>query len=211
MSKYEELSLAVEKGKKKLIDELVQGVLAEGVEPTVILDECLIGAMGRVGESFSRGEIFVPEMLLAARAMKAGVDALKPYLASGAEGAMGKCLIGTVEGDLHDIGKNLVVMMLESAGFEVIDLGVDIPEDRFIEAYGENPDTKIIALSALLTTTMPAMESAVAKLNAAPFRSKIKVMVGGAPIDEKFAEQIGADGYAVDAATAADKAKELVS
>ena len=155
MSTYEDLSLAVQKGKKKLVEEYTKKAIDEGADATYILNDVLIDAMGKVGDSFSKGDIFVPEMLLAARSMKAGVDVLKPYLATGAAGAMGKCIIGTVAGDLHDIGKNLVVMMMESAGFEVVDIGVDISEDGFIQAYKENPDAKIIALSALLTTTMP--------------------------------------------------------
>ena len=141
--------------------------------------------------------------------MKKGVEVLKPHLASGSAGAAGKVIIGTVAGDLHDIGKNLVAMMIESAGFEVIDLGVDVSSDKFIEAVRSNPDTKIVACSALLTTTMPALRDTVAALNAADFRSKIKVMVGGAPITQEFADEIGADAYTPDAASAAAKAKEL--
>ena len=167
--------------------------------------------MGIVGERFKKNEIFVPEMLVAARAMKKGVDVLKPHLASGSAGVCGKAIIGTVAGDLHDIGKNLVAMMIESAGFEVIDLGVDVPAARIIECYKENPDVKIIALSALLTTTMPALKSTVEALNSEDFRSHIKVMVGGAPITQEFADEIGADAYTPDAASAAQKAKELVA
>jgi 5-methyltetrahydrofolate--homocysteine methyltransferase len=150
-------------------------------------------------------------MLVAAKAMKRGVEVLKPLLSDGAVGSMGKMIMGTVAGDLHDIGKNLVIMMIESAGFEVIDLGVDVPIDRFISAYEENPDTKIIGCSALLTTTMPALADTVAAINAAPWRSKVKVMVGGAPITQEFADKIGADAYTEDAASAAQKAKELVA
>ena len=162
-------------------------------------------------EKFKNGEIFVPEMLVAARAMKKGVEVLKPHLASGSTGALGKVIIATVSGDLHDIGKNLVAMMIESAGFEVIDLGVDVPAAKIIECYKENPDVKIIALSALLTTTMPALKETVEALNAADFRGNIKVMVGGAPITEAFAEEIGADGYSDDAASAASLAKKLAA
>ena len=149
-------------------------------------------------------------MLVAARAMKKGVDVLKPHLASGDATAAGKIIIGTVAGDLHDIGKNLVAMMMESAGFEVIDLGVDVPKEKFVEMVEANPDTKIVACSALLTTTMPSLKETVAALNAAPFRANIKVMVGGAPITQAFADEIGADAYTEDAASAAQKAKELV-
>lgn len=177
---------AVEKGKAKLVPGLVQAALDAGVEPTDILNKGMIDAMGIVGEKFKNNEIFVPEMLVAARAMKKGVDVLKPHLASGTAGAAGKMIMGTVAGDLHDIGKNLVIMMIESAGFEVIDLGVDVPIEKFIQAVNDNPDTKIVGCSALLTTTMPALRDTVKALNEQPWRSKIKVMVGGAPITQEF-------------------------
>ena len=139
------------------------------------------------------------------------MEVLKPHLASGATGALGKVIIGTVAGDLHDIGKNLVAMMIESAGFQVVDLGVDVPVEKFVAAAEENPDVKIVAVSALLTTTMPAMEATVAAINAAPWRGNVKVMVGGAPITQEFADKIGADAYTADAASAAKRAKELVA
>ena len=164
----------------------------------------MISAMDVVGENFKNGVIFVPEMLIAAKAMKLGVETLKPHLASGAAGALGKVIIGTVAGDLHDIGKNLVAMMIESAGFEVIDLGVDVSAAKFVEAYEANPDTKIMALSALLTTTMPALQECVGAINAASWRGNVKVMVGGAPITQEFADKIGADAYTQDASTASD-------
>ena len=200
----------VTRGKAKLVPAAVQETLDEGVAATEILDT-MIAAMDVVGEKFKNNEIFVPEMLISAKAMKKGVEVLKPHLASGEVGSMGKMIMGTVAGDLHDIGKNLVIMMIESAGFEVIDLGVDVPVDRFISAYEENPDTKIIGCSALLTTTMPALEQTVAAINQQPWRSKVKVMVGGAPITQEFADKIGADCYTPDAASAAKAAKELVS
>lgn len=209
MSVLQELSLNVEKGKRKLIPGLVQQALDEGIDPNVILNEGMIDAMSRVGEAFRDGKIFVPEMLIAAKAMQAGVATLKPALAAGGAVSRGKIILGTVAGDLHDIGKNLVGMMLESAGFEVIDLGVDVADEVFLDTYDKNPDTKIICLSALLTTTMPAMRSAVAKINAAPWRSKVKVMVGGAPITQAFCDEIGADCYTADAASAAEAAKKL--
>ena len=199
----------VVRGKAKLVPAAVQETLDEGVDATLILDT-MISAMDVVGENFKNGTIFVPEMLIAAKAMKKGVEVLKPHLASGAAGALGKVIIGTVAGDLHDIGKNLVAMMIESAGFEVIDLGVDVPVERFLTAYEENPGTKIIACSALLTTTMPALQDTVTALNAAPWRSQVKVMVGGAPITQEFSDKIGADAYTPDAASAAKKARELV-
>lgn len=200
----------VVRGKAKLVPAAVQETLDEGVEASKILDT-MISAMDVVGENFKNGTIFVPEMLIAAKAMKKGVEVLKPHLASGAAGALGKVIIGTVAGDLHDIGKYLVAMMIESAGFEVIDLGVDVPVEKFLSAYEENPDTKIVACSALLTTTMPALQETVTALNAAPWRKNVKVMVGGAPITQEFADKIGADAYTPDAASAAKKAKELVA
>ena len=211
MSKIEELAHAVEIGKSKLVPGLVQEALDEGNAPIDILNKGMIDAMGIVGDKFKKNEIFVPEMLIAAKAMKKGVEVLKPHLASGAAGALGKVIIGTVAGDLHDIGKNLVAMMIESAGFEVIDLGVDVPVEKFLTAYEENPGTKIVACSALLTTTMPALQQTVAALNAASWRGDVKVMVGGAPITQEFADKIGADAYTPDAASAAKKAKELVA
>ena len=200
----------VVRGKAKLVPAAVHETLDEGVEASKILDT-MISAMDVVGENFKNGTIFVPEMLIAAKAMKKGVEVLKPHLASGAAGALGKVIIGTVAGDLHDIGKNLVAMMIESAGFEVIDLGVDVPVEKFLSAYEENPGTKIVACSALLTTTMPALQETVTALNAAPWRKDVKVMVGGAPITQEFADKIGADAYTPDAASAAKKAKELVA
>ncbi len=211
MSKINEVAAAVEAGKAKLIAGLVQEALDEGCDPTEILNKGMIDAMSVVGEKFKNNEIFVPEMLVAARAMKKGVDVLKPHLASGTAGAAGKLVIGTVAGDLHDIGKNLVAMMLESAGFEVIDLGVDVPQEKFLETVRANPDTKIVACSALLTTTMPSLRDTVKALNEAEFRSNIKVMVGGAPITQEFADEIGADCYTPDAASAAQAAKALVA
>ena len=194
------------KGKAKLISAAVAEAVEAGVAPEEILNG-MIGAMDVVGENFKNGTIFVPEMLIAAKAMKKGVETLKPHLAAGAAGALGKVIIGTVAGDLHDIGKNLVAMMIESAGFEVIDLGVDVPAEKFVGAYEEG--VKIIACSALLTTTMPAMQATLEAINAAAWRGNVKVMVGGAPITQEFADSIGADAYTPDAASAAKKAKEL--
>lgn len=211
MAGIQEVYALVEKGKAKVIANAVQEALDAGCDPTEILNDGMIKAMDAVGEKFKNGEIFVPEMLVAARAMKKGVEVLKPHLATGAAGAAGKVIIGTVAGDLHDIGKNLVSMMLESAGFEVIDLGVDVPKEKFVEAYEANPDTKIICCSALLTTTMPALKDAVALINEASFRPDVKVMVGGAPITQAFADEIGADAYTEDAASCAKKARELAA
>ena len=210
MATLQDVADIVIAGKAKKTPGVVQEALDAGLAPKDILNT-MIDAMSVVGERFSRNEIFVPEMLVAAKAMKKGVDVLKPHLSDGGVGRMGKMIMGTVAGDLHDIGKNLVIMMIESAGFEVIDLGVDVPIDRFISAYEENPDTRIIGCSALLTTTMPALEQTVAAINQQPWRGKVKVMVGGAPITQEFADRIGADAYTEDAASAAQKAKELVS
>ena len=209
MAKLDELKVAVEKGKAKLVPGLVQATLDEGTAPADALN-AMIDSMGVVGENFKNGTIFVPEMLIAAKAMKKGVEVLKPLLASGEAGAKGKVIIGTVAGDLHDIGKNLVAMMIESTGFEVIDLGVDVPVEKFVEAANEE-GVKIVACSALLTTTMPALKDTVTAINAAAWRGNVKVMVGGAPITQEFADKVGADAYTPDAASAAKKAKELVA
>lgn len=211
MAGIQEVYALVAKGKAKLVGGAVQAALDAGCDPAAILNEGMIAAMDEVGAKFKTGEIFVPEMLVAAKAMKKGVEVLKPHLASGVAGAAGKVIIGTVAGDLHDIGKNLVAMMLESSGFEVIDLGVDVPKEKFVETYQANPDTKIICCSALLTTTLPALKDTVALINASDFRSKVKVMVGGAPVNQAFADEIGADAYTADAASCAQRAKELVA
>lgn len=210
MSKLEELATAVTKGKSKLVPNLVKECLAEGIEPTTILNVGMIDAMGIVGEKFKNNEIFVPEMLVAARAMKKGVEVLKPAMAGDSSVSIGKYVLGTVAGDLHDIGKNLVGMMIESAGFEVIDLGVDVPKEKFIEAVKNDPEVKIVGLSALLTTTMPAMKETVEALIEAGCKNQVKIMVGGAPITQEFADEIGADCYTTDAASAAQAAKTLV-
>ena len=197
-------------GKTKLAPGVVQEALDSGLDPKAILN-AMIDAMSIVGDRFTRNEAFVPEMLVTAKAMKKGVAVLKPYLSEGVTGARGKLVIGTVQGDLHDIGKNLVAMMIESAGFEVVDLGVDVSAEMFVEAVRDNPETTLVALSSLLTTTMPAMEEIVAELNRQDFRPKIKIMVGGAPITQEFADRIGADAYTEDAGSAAVMAKKLVS
>ena len=209
MAKLDELKVAVESGRAKLVPALVQATLDEGVAAETALN-AMIDSMGVVGEKFKTGEIFVPEMLIAAKAMKKGVETLKPLLASGDSASKGKIILGTVAGDLHDIGKNLVGMMFESSGFEVIDLGVDVPCEKFLSTYEANPDTKIIACSALLTTTMPALKETVTAINAKSWRSNVKVMIGGAPITQAFADEVGADAYTTDAASAAAKATELV-
>ena len=208
MSKLAELTLAVENGKSKQVAALVQEALDAGHAPIDILNEGMVNAMANIGEKFKRNEVFVPEMLVAARAMKKGVAVLKPHLAGDSTTKRGKMIMGTVFGDLHDIGKNLVVMMIESTGYEVVDLGVDVPIDHFMEAASD-PEVNLIGISTLLTTTMASMKETVAALNAHPRRGEFKVMIGGAPITQAFAEEIGADIYTADAASAADAAKAV--
>ena len=211
MSKIQEIATAVENGKVKLIEGLVQEALDAGDAPDAILNDGMIAAMSVVGAKFQANEIFVPEMLVAAKTMKKGVELLRPRLAGDAVGKHGKFVIGTVSGDLHDIGKNLVALMIESAGFEVIDLGVDVPADKFVEAVKANPTCKIAAASALLTTTMDSLKNTVKALIDAGCKNQVKIMVGGAPITQEFADEIGADAYTPDAGSAAVKAVELVS
>jgi len=210
MSKIEEIALAVEKGKAKIVGTLVQEALDEGIQPAEILNDGMIQAMSVVGEKFKNNEIFVPEMLIAARAMKKGVEILQPRLAAEGVQRIGKVIIGTVEGDLHDIGKNLVAMMIEGAGFEVIDLGVDVTPDKFITAIKENPDVQIVALSSLLTSTMPSIKTTIEAIKEAGLRSNIKIIVGGAPVSQAYSDEVGADGYSEDAASAAELAKSLL-
>ncbi len=183
--------------------------LEEGTEASAILNEALIPAMAEVGRRFEEGEYFVPEMLIAARAMKEGLRILKPRLAAAAVDPVGKIALGTVKGDLHDIGKNLVAMMLEGAGFEVIDLGVDVPPEGFAAAVQQG--VGIIGMSALLTTTMPMMKTTIDHLTQMGLRDAVRVMVGGAPVTEAFARSLGADVYAPDASAAARKALTLVA
>jgi len=208
MSKIAELAQAVEMGKSKLVAGLVQEALDEGNAPLDILNKGMIDAMAVVGEKFKTGDIFVPEMLVAAKAMKKGVETLKPHLSAGNDGKIGKMVMGTVYSDLHDIGKNLVIMMIESTGYEVVDLGIDVPIETFMEAAND-PEVSVVGVSALLTTTMPAMQQTVAALNQHPRRGEFKIMVGGAPITEEFAKKIGADIYTEDAASAGQAAKAL--
>lgn len=202
------ISAAVENGRKKIVDQLVREALAEGVKADVILNEALIVGMNNLGEKFKVGEVYVPDVLVAARAMKAGTDILKPLLVEENVQSLGTVAIGTVEGDLHDIGKNLVGMMLEGSGFTVVDLGVDVTPDKFVEAVKNG--AQIIGMSALLTTTMPTMACVVERLKEEGLRDQVKVMIGGAPITQEYADQIGADGYSTDAASAAELAKRLI-
>ena len=207
MAGIDEVYEMVVRGKTKAVELAVQDALAAGCAPSEILNAGMIRAMDKVGAQFKEGVIFVPEMLMSARAMKKGVEVLRPYLVTG---AVGKAVIGTVAGDLHDIGKNLVAMMLESAGFEVIDLGVDVSREKFARAIEKNPDISLVCCSALLTTTLQALRDTVAYLNRASFRRNIKIMVGGAPVTQALADEIGADAYTEDAAECARRAVELV-
>ena len=205
-----ELSLNLQKGNIKAVQELVQQAIDSGIEPRTILDEGLLAGMSVVGEKFKINEVYVPQVLIAARAMSIGAGMLKPLLADGDAAAAGKVCIGTVKGDLHDIGKNLVKMMLEGKGLEVIDLGADVAPETFIQtAIDQN--CKVICLSALLTTTMSAMEDVVKAAEAAGIRDQVKIMVGGAPVTAAYCEKIGADVYTADAASAADAALELLA
>ena len=196
-------------GENEKVAELVQKALDSGLAVNEILQNSLIAGMDIVGKDFKEGELFVPEVLVAARAMHAGMDILRPLLAESDTSSAGKYLIGTVEGDLHDIGKNLVKMMIEGAGFETIDLGTNVPPEAFVEAVREHePD--IVGMSALLTTTMTQMKISIEALEEAGVRDSIKIMVGGAPVTASFAEQIGADAYAPDAASAVNEARQLL-
>ena len=196
-------------GQHKQVAVDVQTALDAGVNPALILNEGMIAAMAEVGRLFEVGEYYVPEMLISARAMQAGLALLKPHLKEADVKPAGKVIIGTVKGDLHDIGKNLVAMMLEGAGFEIKDMGTDVTPEKFVEEV-KGGGVDIVALSALLTTTMPNMKSTIDALKAAGVREKVKVMIGGAPVTDSYAQQIGADGYSPDASRAVNLAKSLV-
>ena len=209
MEQIEKIKEWVSKGKfREAVAETTQALEAD-VNPQSIINNALIPAMEEVGKRFEAGQAFVPEMLMAARAMKSSLEVIKPHLTSDQNTSLGKVLIGTVKGDLHDIGKNLVASMLEGVGFEVINIGVDVDSEKFIQAIHEhNPD--ILCMSALLTTTMTMMETIIRDLEKAEVRNKVKVMVGGAPVSRDFALKIGADGYSDNANSASELAKQLV-
>jgi 5-methyltetrahydrofolate--homocysteine methyltransferase len=187
--------------------KILQG-LGEGLSPTTVLEEGLIAGMNIIGHRFKEGDIYMPEVMVAAKAMHAGLDVLKPLLIGAANQAKGTVVIGTIKGDLHDIGKNLVIMMLEGAGFEVIDLGVDVPPEKFITAI-ETYHPQVVGLSALLTSTMPQLQATIQQLE--PYRRELHLVIGGAPITQQYADKVGADGYAPDAASAVDKVRELIA
>lgn len=209
MGTVEEISEFLQKGKSKKVKELVQQALEEQIDPKVILNEGLLSGMMIVGRKFKNEEVFVPEVLVSARAMNAGLSILEPLLAEAGNEPVGKAVIGTVQGDLHDIGKNLVGMMFKGAGFEVCDMGVDVGADAFIDK-AEEMGADVIGMSALLSTTMPQMKECIRRLEERGLRDKYIVMIGGAPVTEEFADQIGADYYTPDAASAAETARDAV-
>lgn len=196
-------------GQNTTVQQKVQEGLEAGIDPAILLNQGMIAAMAEVGRRFEEGEYYVPEMLIAARAMQAGLALLKPHLQLSDVKSAGRVVIGTVKGDLHDIGKNLVAMMLEGAGFEIQDLGTDVAPQKFVDA-ARTGGADIVAMSALLTTTMTQMKTTITAIEQAGLRSSVKIMVGGAPITESYAQQIGADGFAVDASRAVAVAKSLV-
>lgn len=208
MAILEEMSEFLQKGRAKQVKELVSQAIEEGISAKDILEKGLLSGMNVIGEKFKNNEVFVPEVLIAARAMNAGVELLKPLLVSEGVESKGTVVLGTVKGDLHDIGKNLVRLMMEGKGLKVVDLGVDVPAEKFVAAAEEN-NADIIACSALLTTTMTEMQSVVEALNNTNMKGRVKVMVGGAPVTQAFCDSIGADCYTEDAASAADAALSL--
>jgi 5-methyltetrahydrofolate--homocysteine methyltransferase len=208
--KSQRIARKLYQGDIEAVGEMVQDALDAGMAPSDVLNNALLAGMDEVGRDFKSGVLFVPEVMFAARAMKAGMAVLQPLLAESDIASSGKCVVGTVKGDLHDIGKNLVTMMLDGAGFEAIDLGIDLEPDTFVEAVREHqPD--VVGMSALLTTTMTHMKSTIDALEEAGLRDSVKIMIGGAPVTADFAEQIGADAYAPDAATAVELARELTA
>ena len=209
MGSMQDISEALQKGKANDVKELVQASLDSGATAKSLLQEGLMPGMDVVGRRFKANEIYVPEVLIAARAMNAGIELLRPLLVSEDVKPRGIIVIGTVKGDLHDIGKNLVKMMMEGKGFTVIDLGTDVSADRFVAAAQEH-EAHIIACSALLTTTMTEMKNVVAAIDAAGIRDKVKIMIGGAPVTQQYCESIGADAYSPDAASAAERAVEFI-
>ncbi len=211
MSKIAEVAKLVEEGRYAEVADAVQAALDEGNTPLDVLNEGLVEPINVLGEQFRLGEIYVPELLIAAKGMKLGVEVIRPLLVSDDIKVLGKCLFCTVEGDMHDIGKNLVTLLCESAGFEVVDLGMDVPPDEIVEAIEEDPSIQILGMSAMLTTTMYAMKETIEALEEAGLRDKVKVMVGGAPLNQSFADEIGADGYSPNAPMAVELAKKLLA
>lgn len=209
MEVLQRISEELQKGNYEEVPKLVREALNAKISPANILSDGLVAGMDVVGDKFRRDELFLPEVLISARAMQAGMNVLRPRLVETGVRLAGKVILGTVKGDLHDIGKNLVGMLMEGAGFQVIDLGVDVPPEKFVGAVKSN-EANLLGLSALLTTTMPRMKEVIESLTEAGIRQTVKVMVGGAPVTEKFAHDIGADGYAPDAASAVEKVRGLI-
>lgn len=209
MDDLKQLFDGIVEGNAKLVRSITEGEIAKGTDPNVLLNGHMIPAMNEVGKRFEAGDYFVPELLMSARAMKGALELLRPLLASKGTQPVGRVAIGTVKGDLHDIGKNLVAAMLEGGGFEVIDLGVDVPPEKFLDAIRQH-HVGIVAMSALLTTTMGSMKVVVDSLRTAGVRPQVKVMIGGAPITQQYAEEIGADGYSDNASGAVTLARKLL-
>lgn len=210
MADLKQLYDAVVNGDAKQTQSLTQQALAEGVDPLKLVNEYMVPAMDEVGRRFEANEYFVPELLISARAMKASLELIRPLLVARGDKPIGRVAIGTVKGDLHDIGKNLVASLLEGGGFEVIDLGVNVSPEKFIETV-KSKDANIVAMSALLTTTMPSMKTTIDALKQAGIRGKVKVLIGGAPITQKYADEIGADGFSENAVGAVALAKRAVA
>jgi len=209
MSNLKLIEESVVEGNAEKVKELTEKGIADGVDAATILDDGLIAGMGAIGEQFERKEAYVPELLLSARAMRAGMELLEPLLVSSGVEPKGKVVLGTVKGDVHNIGKDLVGIMLKGAGFEVIDLGVDVPPEEFVEVVRKE-EIGIVGMSGLLTTTLPLMKTTIEALDAAGFRGQVKIMIGGAVVTRDYADRIGADGYAANAPEAVSKAKELL-
>lgn len=210
MGKFQELADVVIKGDINKVKEVTQKFLDAGEEPLAIINDGLINGINEVGIRFKEGELFVPEMMRSAQAMKSGVELVKPRIAAADMPTAGKVIIGTVKGDLHDIGKNLVIMMLESSGFNVVDLGVDVPADKFVQAVKDH-NPQVVGMSALLTTTMPVMKDVITTLEKENLRGGVKVVIGGAPVSPEYAQEIGADGFGADAVAATELCKQFLN
>ena len=210
MATLQELSEAIQKGNAAKAKELTSALLAAKTGAADVLNKGLLDGMEKIGKRFKANEVYIPEVLIAARAMNQSMEILRPELVKAGVKPIGKMLLGTVKGDLHDIGKNLVKMMGQGAGIEVVDLGIDVSADKFVQGLKENPDAKAVGMSALLTTTMTGMKEVIDRFEKEGMRKKIKIMVGGAPLTDQYAKEIGADGYAADAASAAEKFKTFV-
>jgi 5-methyltetrahydrofolate--homocysteine methyltransferase len=211
MATLQELSEAIQKGNAPKAKELTTQLLADKIGAGEVLNKGLLDGMEKVGKRFKANEIYIPEVLIAARAMNQSMEILKPELVKAGVKPVGKMLLGTVKGDLHDIGKNLVKMMAQGAGLEVVDLGIDVSADKFLQGLKDNPDAKAVGMSALLTTTMTGMKEVIDRFVKEGQRAKVKIMVGGAPLTDQYAKEIGADGYAPDAASASERFKAYVT